>query len=163
MLDVVGTFGEELPASCEDTCAHGWAVFDAVLSHHGADPTISEHVCRLLRAALPFFGSSALPVIPLVVKRAVLNFNETGIASYPWILRKCIEAHGHTGKIELREDFRQAYELVSTRMASMLQTQSISNIPDGLSTLKSCQSIANFAFSNRGLHFPCDGHAPVYS
>ncbi|KAG9098145.1 Nuclear import receptor [Ceratobasidium sp. UAMH 11750] len=130
MLQVIGTFGEELPSSCEDTCSQSWAVIDAVLGSHGGDPTISESMCRLLRAALPFFGSSALPVIPLVVKRAVLNFNETGIASYPWILRKCIEAHGHTGKVALREDFKQAYELVSARMSSMLQTQSISNIPD---------------------------------
>jgi transportin-3 len=131
MLEVVGTFGEELPASCEDTCSQSWVVIDAVLSRHGGDPTISESMCRLLRAALPFFGPAALPVIPLVVKRAVLNFSETGIASYPWILRKCIEAHGHTGQVALREDFKQAYELVSTRMSSMLQTQSISNIPDG--------------------------------
>ncbi|KAG9104620.1 Nuclear import receptor [Ceratobasidium sp. 370] len=130
MLQVIGTFGEELPPSCEDTCSQSWAVIDTVLSSHGGDPTISESMCRLLRAALPFFGSSALPVIPLVVKRAVLNFNETGIASYPWILRKCIEAHGHTGKVALREDFKQAYELVSARMSTMLQTQSISNIPD---------------------------------
>ncbi|KAG8769346.1 Nuclear import receptor [Ceratobasidium sp. 428] len=130
MLQVVGTFGEELPPSCADTCSQSWVVIDTVLSSHGGDPTISESICRLLRAALPFFGSSALPVIPLVVKRAVLNFNETGIASYPWILRKCIEAHGHTGKVSLREDFKDAYELVSARMSDMLQTQSISNIPD---------------------------------
>ncbi|QRW00383.1 mRNA transport regulator [Ceratobasidium sp. AG-Ba] len=113
MLQVIGTFGEELPASCEDTCSQSWVVIDAVLSSHGGDPTVSENVCRLLRAAVPFFGSSALPVIPLLVKRAVLNFNETGIASYPWILRKCVEAHGHTGRPALREDFKQAYELVS--------------------------------------------------
>lgn len=133
MLEVIGTFGEELPASCKDTCSQAWVVVDAVLTHHGGDPTVSESMCRLMRAAIPFFGDAALPVIPLVVKRAVLNFNQTGIASYPWILRKCIEAHGHTGNVALREDFKQAFEVVSTKLASMLQTQPITSIPDGSS------------------------------
>ncbi|CUA72435.1 Transportin-3 [Mus musculus] [Rhizoctonia solani] len=132
MLEVVGPFGEELPASCEDTCSQAWAVVDTVLTHHGGDPTVSESVCRLIRAAIPLFGDAALPVIPLVIKRAVLNFDQTGIASYPWILRKCIEAHGHTGKVALREDFKQAFELVSTKLSNLLQTQPIVSIPDVL-------------------------------
>ena len=130
MLEVISTFGEELPSSCEGTCSQAWVVVDAVLTHHGGDPTVSESMCRLLRAAIPFFGSAALPVIPLMIERAVLNFNETGIASYPWILRKCIEAHGHTGNVKLREDFKRAFELVSTKLSSMLQTQPITSIPD---------------------------------
>ncbi|CAE6462311.1 unnamed protein product [Rhizoctonia solani] len=132
MLEVVGPFGEELPASCGETCSQAWVVVDTVLTHHGGDPTVSESVCRLLRAAIPLFGDTALPVIPLVIKRAVLNFDQTGIASYPWILRKCIEAHGHTGKVALREDFKQAFELVSTKLSSLLQTQPITSIPDVL-------------------------------
>ncbi|CAE6491649.1 unnamed protein product [Rhizoctonia solani] len=132
MLEVIGPFGEELPASCEDTCSQAWAVVDTVLTHHGGDPTVSESVCRLVRAAIPLFGNSALPVMPLVIKRAVLNFDQTGIASYPWILRKCIEAHGHTGKVALREDFKQAFELVSTKLSSLLQTQPITSVPDVL-------------------------------
>ncbi|EUC67243.1 mRNA transport regulator [Rhizoctonia solani AG-3 Rhs1AP] len=132
MLEVIGPFGEELPASCEDTCSQAWAVVDTVLTHYGGDPTVSESVCRLVRAAIPLFGDAALPVIPLVIKRAVLNFDQTGIASYPWILRKCIEAHGHTGKVALREDFKQAFELVSTKLSSLLQTQPITSIPDVL-------------------------------
>lgn len=131
MLEVIGTFGEELPATCEGTCSQAWGAVDAVLTHHGGDPTVSESMCRLLRAAIPFFGDTALPVIPLVIKRAVLNFNETGIASYPWILRKCIEAHGHTGQVALREDFKHAFELVNTKLSAMLQTQPIASIPDG--------------------------------
>ncbi|KAG8715687.1 Nuclear import receptor [Ceratobasidium sp. 423] len=132
MLEVVGPFGEELPASCEDTCSQAWAVVDTVLNHHGGDPTVSESVCRLIRAAIPLFGDAALPVIPLVIKRAVLNFDQTGIASYPWILRKCIEAHGHTGKVALREDFKQAFEFVTTKLSNLLQTQPITNLPDVL-------------------------------
>ncbi|KAL5635952.1 hypothetical protein ACGC1H_004677 [Rhizoctonia solani] len=132
MLEVIGPFGEELPASCGDTCSQAWAVIDTVLTHYGGDPTVSESVCRLVRAAIPLFGDAALPVIPLVIKRAVLNFDQTGIASYPWILRKCIEAHGHTGKVALREDFKQAFELVSTKLSSLLQTQPITSIPDVL-------------------------------
>jgi transportin-3 len=131
MLEIIGPFGEELPASCEDTCSQAWVVVDTVLTHHGGDPTVSESICRLLRAAIPLFGNAALPVIPLVIKRAVLNFDQTGIASYPWILRKCIEAHGHTGKVALREDFKQAFELVSKKLSSLLQTQPIATIPDG--------------------------------
>ncbi|GAB1517431.1 Nuclear import receptor [Rhizoctonia solani] len=132
MLEIIGPFGEELPASCEDTCSQAWIVVDTVLTHHGGDPTVSESICRLLRAAIPLFGNAALPVIPLVIKRAVLIFDQTGIASYPWILRKCIEAHGHTGKVALREDFKQAFELVSKKLSTLLQTQPITSIPDVL-------------------------------
>ncbi|ELU44492.1 mRNA transport regulator [Rhizoctonia solani AG-1 IA] len=130
MLEIIGPFGEELPASCEDTCSQAWIVVDTVLTHHGGDPTVSESICRLLRAAIPLFGNAALPVIPLVIKRAVLIFDQTGIASYPWILRKCIEAHGHTGKVALREDFKQAFELVSKKLSTLLQTQPITILED---------------------------------
>src|SRR5882762_1432169 len=60
MLHIVGPFGDELPVTCQITCREAWSVFDAFITKYGSDYESTEHVTRVLRHGLTFFGSSAL-------------------------------------------------------------------------------------------------------
>lgn len=131
MLNVVESFGDDLPAACRNTCQEAWLFFDPFIAKYGSDYNVCERVTRLLRYALNFFGSTALPVIPAVLARLSAAFEDTAYASYLWIIGKIVSRFGNEEGVGLRNIFKQAFEQTSNKLVKILQNTPPSQIPDG--------------------------------
>ncbi|THH18937.1 hypothetical protein EW146_g2139 [Bondarzewia mesenterica] len=132
MLHVVGSFGDELPSFCQNTCQEAWSVFDAFIAKYGSDYESSEHVTRVLRHGLTLFGASALAVAPAVLARMASAFEVTGVSSYLWIAGKILGRFGHEEDPILRSGFKGVYERSTDKLVSMLQEKGPAAIPDVL-------------------------------
>ena len=132
MLGVVDTFGTDLPPACRNSCHEAWVFFDPFIAKYGSDSATCERVTRVLRFALRFFGTTALPVMPSVLARMSASFETTGFASYLWIIGKVVSQFGHEDDPALQNAFKQAYEHSSTKLYKMLQETSPAQIPDGV-------------------------------
>ncbi|KIP12509.1 hypothetical protein PHLGIDRAFT_97884 [Phlebiopsis gigantea 11061_1 CR5-6] len=130
MLAVVETFGDELPASCQNSCQEAWLFFDPFIAKYGSDLATCERVTRVLRFALNFFGSTARPVIPSLLARMAAAFETTGFASYLWIIGKVVSRYGDEEDATIRNAFKQTYERSSTKLYNLLQETSPTQIPD---------------------------------
>lgn len=131
MLIVVQSFGEDLPASCKNTCAEVYTVFDTLLVNYGAHYFISERACRVLRLGIQFFGDSALPVMPGLLLALGTAFDRTGFASFLWLQGKAVGQYGSVTDPAVHEAFRTSFETMSLKVFTMLKTQPPDDIPDG--------------------------------
>lgn len=131
MLHVIHSFGEQLPAACQSTCQEAWAVFDSFLDKYGSDYDIAERTTRVIRHGITLFGSAALLVASSVVARMSVAFEATGFPSYLWIAGKMIGTFGNEEDGHLRGVFQEVYERSTSKVASLLQTKSPRDIPDG--------------------------------
>ena len=131
MLHVIGSFGDELPTTCLNTCQEAWAVFDAFIARYGADYESTEYVTRVLRHGLNLFGSSALTVAPAALARMSTAFEATGLPSYLWIGNKLLGGFGNEEDPILRNCFRQLYERSTNKVVALLQEKSPGALPDG--------------------------------
>ncbi|ESK97988.1 mrna transport regulator [Moniliophthora roreri MCA 2997] len=132
MLNVIRSFGEELPSACQNTCAEAWTIFDAFIVKYGADADIAERTTRVLRHGLSFFDSAVLPIAPAIVARMSFSFENTGISSYLWIAGKLMGRFGDEEDTSLRGSFKEIYERSTSKVASMLQVKTAGSIPDVL-------------------------------
>ena len=82
MLSVIETFGDELPASCRDSCEKAWIILDPFIAKYASVYDVCERTSRLLRIGLGFFGSSALPVVSSILSRMAAAFESTSFASF---------------------------------------------------------------------------------
>lgn len=130
MLQVIGSFGEELPPACQKIPGEGWSVLDPFLAKYGTTYDIAERVNRVLRHCITFFDRSALPVIPMVVTRLTQVFDAAGFASNLWIIGKTVDSYGDKADQTLQASFRDAYERATTKVASILQASSAGEHPD---------------------------------
>lgn len=131
MLVVIDTFGDELPAECLNSCQEAWAIFDSFIAKYCSNYDVCERVTRVLRLGLNFFGSTALPVVPLVLSRMTAAFESTGYASYLWIIGKTIGRFGNEDNVTVRAAFKEAFERTSNKLVNILQDSPPSECPDG--------------------------------
>lgn len=131
MLSVIRTFGDELPAACQNTCQEAWAVLDLYIEKYGSVYESSDRVTRLIRHGLTFFGPSALSIVPTILKRMTESFETTGMSGYVWIIGKIIQTFGDDETPALRATFKESYVRVSNKVLSLLQEKSPGAIPDG--------------------------------
>jgi transportin-3 len=131
MLNVVKSFGQDLPPACQDTCGEAWIVLEQLITKFGASPDIGEKVSRVLRHGISFFGDSALPVAPAVVARMSFAFEATGIPAYLWIAGKLIRQFGNEEGEEIRGSFQEVFERSTHKMVSLLQAKPPEALPDG--------------------------------
>ncbi|RDB28567.1 Uncharacterized protein C11G11.07 [Hypsizygus marmoreus] len=132
MLHVIRSFGEELPAACQNSCEEAWLVFDSFLTKYGSSYDIAERTTRVLRHGINLFGDAALPVAPSVVARMSLAFDATGFPSYLWIAGKIIGRFGNEEDLNLRGSFREIYERSTKKVVALLQEKSPGDVPDVL-------------------------------
>lgn len=135
MLSVIDTFGDELPATCRNSCQEAWAIFDPFIAKYASNYDVCERVTRVLRLGLNFFGASALPVVPSMLSRMTSAFESTSYASYLWIIGKTIGRFGNEESQAIRNSFKQTFERSSTKVVNILQNTPPSQIPDGTSIL----------------------------
>jgi transportin-3 len=131
MLHVVGSFGEQLPPSCQGTCQEVWPVFDAFLAKHGSDYDSAEHVTRVLRHALNLFGEAVLPIASDVLGRMSASFASSGLSCYLWIASKVHSRFGNEEDPLLRDAVRDVYERSTQKLLTLLQEKSAAMLPDG--------------------------------
>ncbi|PCH33868.1 ARM repeat-containing protein [Wolfiporia cocos MD-104 SS10] len=130
MLGVIDSFGEELPAACQNSAQEAWVFFDPFIAKYGSDYQICERATRVLRLGLAFFGSTARPVLPSVLTRMSASFEATGFSSYLWIIGKIVGLFGNEENPALRVAFKAAFESTSNNLVSLLQQKAPANIPD---------------------------------
>ena len=132
MLYNVGSFGQDLPAACQNTCKEAWAVLDAFVVKYGTDGESAEHATRVIRHGLALFGQAALDIGPAVVGRMSAAFDATYYSSYLWVVGKIVQALGNEEEPTLRESFRIAYEQSTNRVVALLQEKQPGMISDGM-------------------------------
>lgn len=133
MLYVIGSFGEELPSACQDTCREAWTIFQVFLSKYGSDPELAERTSRVLRYGLSFFDRAVLTIAPEVVSSMSMGFEATGIASYLWIGAKLVSRFGDEEDQNLHTAFAELFRRSTNKMMSLLHTQSAGTLADGKS------------------------------
>lgn len=131
MLRVIKSFGEILPAACQNSCQEAWNVIDTFIFKYGSDYGLSERITRVLRHGITLFGSSGLPVAALVVARMSFAFESTDHSSYLWIAGKVIAQFGDEEDVNVRGSFREVYERATHKVALMLQAKGPADMPDG--------------------------------
>lgn len=131
MLYIVKSFGDELPAACQNTCEQSWAIFDALLVRYGTHYDITERVARVLRHGIKLFGSSAASIAPTVLGRMSIAFETTGFASYLWIAGRIVQMFGARPNPILEAGFRDLVDRSSAKVLTLLQERSPRDIPDG--------------------------------
>ena len=131
MLAVIQTFGDQLPAACENTCQESWTIFDAFVAKYGSDSDLVERVSRVLRGGLKFFGPSGKPVIPSLISRLSMTFEQTGYASLLWIIGKSVGMFGEGNDPLIHAAIKTSYAQSTAKVVSLLQTTGIREIPDG--------------------------------
>ncbi|KAG2074990.1 ARM repeat-containing protein [Suillus decipiens] len=132
MLHVVGPFGDQLPAACQNSCQEAWSVFDIFISKFAFDYDTSERVTRVLRHGITLFGQNALSVASSVLSRMVTSFEATGFSSFLWISGKIVGRFGHESDPVLRNAFQNLYERATNKVVSLLQSKDSRDIPDVL-------------------------------
>jgi transportin-3 len=135
LLRLVRTFGDELPAACQESCPQAWAVFDNLLVKYGSVYGIAEGSLRVLRHGLTLFGPAALPITPTALNRMSQGFGATGFPSYLWMAGKIVSQYGDQKDQALRVSMQELYERSTRKIVSLLQTKSAGDIPDGNTTL----------------------------
>ena len=121
-----------LADSCAKTCADAYSIIDALLAKYGSTYFISERACALLRRALVYFGPLALPTIPALLSRLADNFDKTGFPAYIWIVGKCIDRFGKDADEGMATALQGAYERVSAKVLSLLETSRPEDMSDVL-------------------------------
>jgi transportin-3 len=135
MLHIIHSFGEELPAACQNSCQEAWAIFDSFLVKYGSSYDIAERTTRVLRHGITLFGDASLPVAASVVARMSLGFEATGFPSYLWIAGKIIGSVKKENNQALQGAFREVYERSTNKVVSLLQTKPPGDVPDGTSAM----------------------------
>jgi transportin-3 len=134
MLHVIQSFGDELPAACQNSCEEAWAIFDGFLAKYGSNYEIAERTTRVLRHGITLFGDASLPIATLVLARMTTTFEETGYPSYLWIAGKIIGRFGNEENPSLRQAFQQVYEHSTSKVVALLHEKSPRDMPDGMPT-----------------------------
>ncbi|KAI0660358.1 ARM repeat-containing protein [Cubamyces menziesii] len=132
MLGVIQSFGEHLPAACQNTHQEAWAVFEPFLVKYGSEYSICERTTRVLRLGLTFFGPATLPILPSVLARMASCFEATGFSSYLWMAGKIIGRFGNEEDPTLRSAFQDIFERASNKLVLMLQEKPAEMMPDVL-------------------------------
>jgi transportin-3 len=131
LLDVVGSFGEELPAACQNTAADMWAVMDGVIKRYGDLPEICDRATRALRLGLQFFDRAALPLVPAILACLTSRFENTGFASYLWSIGKVIQRFGSEEDPVIRSAMQETYERCSVKCWEIFSQSAITLHSDG--------------------------------
>lgn len=130
-MSIVRTFGEDLPAACQNTCEEAWVCLDLYIDKYGSIYEASDRTTRLIRHGLTFFGPAALSVTPSVLAKMSTSFETTGMSGYVWITGKIIQIFGDEENPALRMAFKDSYVRISNKVFSLLQEKSPGAIPDG--------------------------------
>lgn len=131
MLHITHSFGEELPAACQNSCQEAWAIFDSFLNKYATNFGLSERATRVIRHGITLFGNATLPVASSVIGRMSLAFDLTGFPSFLWIAGKIITRFGGEADRGLQVAIQDIYERSTNKVASLLQSKSPGEIPDG--------------------------------
>ena len=131
MLHVIGSFGEQLPSTCQGTCQEVWPVFDTFLAKHGSDYDSAEHVTRVLRHALNLFGGAVLTIAADVLRRMSAAFASSGLSCYLWIAGKVHSRFGNEEDPSLRNAARDVYERSTQKLLTLLREKTAAMLPDG--------------------------------
>lgn len=131
-LYIVGNrYRSDFPESCAQTCVDAYQVLDKVMSNYGGTFFISERISHLIRRALNFYGSTAMPVLPALLNRLASSFEATGFPGYVWIIGKCIDAYGRKADAPLRAAMQNAFDSISARVMAALENTMPNEISDG--------------------------------
>ncbi|KAF5374946.1 hypothetical protein D9758_000371 [Tetrapyrgos nigripes] len=131
MLNIIRSFGEQLPAACQNTCKDIWDIFDLLLSKYCKDENTAERACRVLRFGLGLFDEAVLPIAASVIARMSFSFEASGFSSYLWIGGKIIAQFGDSEDMELRGAFKELYERSTQKVVELLSIESAHRIPGG--------------------------------
>lgn len=131
MLHVIQGYGDQLPATCRNTCEEAWAVFDAFILKYGNNVDLAERTTRVLRRGIDLFGKSLLPIAPSIIARMSFAFEATGFPGFLWIAGKVIGRFGYEDDPTWRGAVQEIFERSTAKVVAMLQVKPPRELPDG--------------------------------
>lgn len=131
MLYVIGPFGDQLPAACQNSCQEVWSIFDRFISKYAFDYDTAERTTRVLRHGVILFGQSTLQVAPAVLSCMVTSFEATGFSAFLWIAGKFVGRFGRESDPTLRTAFLALFERSTNKIVTLLQSKAPRDVPDG--------------------------------
>ncbi|KIJ68548.1 hypothetical protein HYDPIDRAFT_106754 [Hydnomerulius pinastri MD-312] len=132
MLHVIGPFGDQLPAACQNSCREAWSVFDGFIAKYAFDYDTAERTTRVLRHGVTLFGQTTLQVASAVLSRMVTSFESTGFSAFLWIAGKIVGRFGNESDTTLRNAFQELFERSTNKVVGLLQSKAPRDIPDVL-------------------------------
>ncbi|KAH0838236.1 Septin-domain-containing protein [Lanmaoa asiatica] len=132
MLHVIGPFGDQLPAACQNSCQEVWSIFDRFISKYAFDYDTAERTTRVLRHGITLFGQSTLQVAPAILLCMVTSFEATGFSAFLWIAGKFVGRFGRDSDSTLRTTFLALFERSTNKIVSLLQSKAPRDVPDVL-------------------------------
>jgi transportin-3 len=131
MLHVIQGYGEQLPATCQNTCEEAWVIFDAFILKYGNNFDLAERTTRVLRRGIDLFGKSLLPIAPSIIARMSFAFEATGFPGFLWIAGKVIGRFGYEEDPNWRGAVQEIFERSTAKVVAMLQVKPPRELPDG--------------------------------
>ena len=131
MLHVIGPFGDQLPAACQNSCQEVWSIFERFISKYAFDYDTAERTTRVLRHGVTLFGQSTLQVAPAVLSCMITSFETTGFSAFLWIASKFVGRFGRECDSTLRASFLALFERSTNKIVSLLQSKAPRDVPDG--------------------------------
>jgi hypothetical protein len=131
MLHVIGPFGDQLPAACQNSCQEVWSIFDKFISKYAFDYDTVERTTRVLRHGITLFGQSTFQVAPAVLSCMVTSFEATGFSTCLWIAGKLVGRFGRESDPTLRSAFLALSERSTKKTVSVLLSKAPRDVPDG--------------------------------
>lgn len=127
---------DPFPPSCAPTALAVYQILDSLLAQHASKYFISERMGSILRRGLQFFPAEALqPVLEPVMHRMAGCFEQTGYASYLWIIGKVTARFGENavgpGGDVLATLLGGAFDKVTQVLAKRLEGKTAVEMPDG--------------------------------
>ncbi|ORY31770.1 armadillo-type protein [Naematelia encephala] len=141
-LGIIRTL-DPVPETCFPTCSLVYSILDRLLARYAKLYFISERVGSLMRRGLAFFPARALePVVQPVLERMAIAFDETGYASYLWIVGKVTAKFGDAARGPEGETVSAllgaAFERVTSSLSATLQGKVALEIPDVMDDYVHC-------------------------
>ncbi|CAH7688350.1 nuclear localization sequence binding protein [Phakopsora pachyrhizi] len=129
-LSVVKNFNGQLPIECFKTLEQSWLIIDGILLRYANNLKTSETVCTVLRRGLDFFGSLCLPLVPSMLDRLTISFQDSGSSSFMWITSKIVTGFSENRDANLEASIADAFEKQSGYVLPIFRSASSDTISD---------------------------------
>ncbi|CAG8608492.1 6594_t:CDS:2, partial [Acaulospora colombiana] len=107
-----------------------WPVFNLLLLNFGADPHLSESLCKCFKCCVVYYPNAFHLLLPDLMERLIAAFDQTGLSCYLWVAGKCVRMNSVGEGTEATLALLTFVERLSVTMFRILGDKKPDDIPD---------------------------------
>lgn len=138
LLEQISAFIEfvhpDIPAGQPHPCVNFvnelWPIFDLCIKNFGDSNVICEPLGRCLKSCIKSYKLHFLPLLPQLLDRLVIGFEQSGLGVYLYVSLKVIEEYAQSTAETTAVCF-SLIERLSGTMFTKANTTNFNDIPDG--------------------------------